>query len=667
MPATARPAPTPADVDAAIAASSSRAASRAPSAAGGSAAPRAATCADLEGGTDKLPPGPPAVTVTPRPAAVALSARRRGRAPARLRTTAATVSAAKASPASNPDFQRAAIQIRVEAARQRKHDHQNVKRQHVVKSALLDKEAQKEQSSEDRNVAAMGTVGQKQLAQSATFKGAKAKKFKEDFHAIVDANPPATERDARKLANREQAVQPFEGPFSKSLADQQAVVTKPLDQRARNEPAVEVAPTKEAKPIPRPVYPPAPGPVNPALVVPKPKPDPEVSLKEDSDRLDGAMQKNRLADDQLANSREPSFLKTLKAKQDAQQKIVEARSAYRRQESAILQGATAQANQSMSTELAGMSQSHTRTGGVVHTGQKGTESDTKRRQREIKKTIDDIYTWTADGVADILKCMTTKVTEDFRTSLKTQTEAFNKNVTKALDNYYSFGKKVKHFFLGEPKVVVDKRDRQHARPDTGRLGHVDISAANHHAMDQSRRLRHLQGGEEEVHRCDGSAAGRDCRRRGKGTDDGQREDQGRHGEGDRLQEHVDGKREAVRRRARRGREGEIPEPRREHRRRPAGFAEEPGRRVPRERQSARNDVQRHQRRDEEKLARSRRSSSSRPSARRSSSWPSSCSASSSASRIWCGTSSSTRSASSKRWWPASSRASATSSTTSAPT
>lgn len=458
MPAVARPSSTPADVDAAIAATSSKAAGLRPRApARLAAAPVAPTCEQLLGGTSKLPPGPPAITATPRPAAVALRARRGGRAAARVRTSARMVSAARTNPASNPDFQSAAIQIRVEATRQRRHDRPNVKRQEVVKSALLDKEAQTQQSSEDRNVAAMGTVGQKQLAQSATSKDAKAKKFKEEFHRIVDANnPPATESDARKLANREQAVQPFEGPFSKNLADQQAVVTKPLDQRAKNEPAIEVAPPKEAKPIPRPVYPPAPGPVNPALVVPKPKPDPEVSLKEDSDRLDGAMQKNRLSDDQLANSKEPSFLKTLKAKQDAQQKIVEARNAYRRQESAILQGATAQANQSMSTELAGMSRAHTRTGGVVHGGQKGTENDTKRRQREIKKAIDDIYKWTADGVVDILKCMTTKVTEDFRNSLKTQTEAFNNNVTKALDNYYSFGKKAKHFFLGEPKVVVDK-------------------------------------------------------------------------------------------------------------------------------------------------------------------------------------------------------------------
>src|SRR5260221_10804622 len=101
------------------------------------------------------------------------------------------------------------------------------------------------------------------------------------------------------------------------------------------------------------------------------------------------MGNNRLSDDQLAESREPSFLKTLKAKQDAQQKIVEARAAYRRQESAVIQGATTQANQSLSTELTGMSNTHVRTGGGVARGQTATESRTKKRQREIKKNIDN--------------------------------------------------------------------------------------------------------------------------------------------------------------------------------------------------------------------------------------------------------------------------------------
>src|SRR5262249_47995511 len=152
-----------------------------------------------------------------------------------------------------------------------------------------------------------------------------AKTFIDDLHARVEKGHPESEDDARNMAKRD-AVH-IEQDFSKKIGSEQGTIIDPLKQQARDPKLAGFEAAKKPVPIPPPAYPAAPGRVDPSLVTPKAKPDPEVSLQGESDRLDGAMAKNRLSDDQLAQSREPSFLKTLKARQDAQQKIVEARAA----------------------------------------------------------------------------------------------------------------------------------------------------------------------------------------------------------------------------------------------------------------------------------------------------------------------------------------------------
>ena len=195
------------------------------------------------------------------------------------------------------------------------------------------------------------------------------------------------------------------------------------------------------------------------------------------------MQKNRLSDDQLAQSQEPSFLKTLKAKQDAQQKIVEARNAYRQQESAILQGATAQANQIVVDRAPGMSRTHARTGGAVLGGQKGTETRTKKRQREIKRTIDEIYNATAGDVAGTLAKMMKKVTQDFTNSLKNQTDTFNSNVQQSVSTTTTRSARRPNISSSANRKVVVNRRWLHTESDSGRLGLVGVHAQSEGQMD----------------------------------------------------------------------------------------------------------------------------------------------------------------------------------------
>jgi len=408
----------------------------------------ATDCQACKGPAAAAPPKSPAVPPATRGAAVTLSPRSRGRGTGGRRRAAAR---GRTEAPLTTDFQSATNQIGLAAKQQRTHPAATTKRTEVERSARLPEKEQQDQSSKERNTGKMGEVGQQRLSASRKFS---AETFINELHERVEKGHPETEDDARSMAKRD-AVH-IEEDFTKQIATEQGTVIDPLKQQASDPKIAGFDAPKKPVPIPAPAYPAAPGRVDPALVTPKPKPDPEVSLQAESDRLDGAMTKNRLSDDQLAQSREPSFLNTLKTKQEAHQKIVEARAAYRRQESTVLQGATSQANQSLSSGLTGMNRTHTRIGGGVLGSQKGTESQTQKRQREIKETIDNIYKRTVDCVKCALETMTTRATSEFTKSLEAETETFNSRVRDRLDSYYSFGKKAKHFFFGEPKVVVNE-------------------------------------------------------------------------------------------------------------------------------------------------------------------------------------------------------------------
>ena len=184
-----------------------------------------------------------------------------------------------------------------------------------------------------------------------------------------------------------------------------------------------------------------------------PKPDPEVSLQQESDRLSGAMQHNRLSDDQL-NSRANLVPENAQGQTGRTTKIGEARIEYRRRGAATLQGATAQA-EPIVVDVTDGHEPHAPGRAAASPAAEGHRIKTQKRKLNSKQTIDEIYERTAGCVKFTLETLTKKVTGDFTRSLKNETDTFNSRVRDRLDSYYSTGKKVKHFLLGEPKVVVN--------------------------------------------------------------------------------------------------------------------------------------------------------------------------------------------------------------------
>ena len=135
-----------------------------------------------------------------------------------------------------------------------------------------------------------------------------------------------------------------------------------MKQKAILEPFFEVK-TKEEKEVPVPRYKPTPKKIDSKQVIPKPKAEQEVTaVRNEGDHIEKTMSDNRLSDDQLAESREPSFIETLKVKQETLQKIDETPNTYREQESAILQQAETGANEFLLSQLTHMNKVQQKTG-----------------------------------------------------------------------------------------------------------------------------------------------------------------------------------------------------------------------------------------------------------------------------------------------------------------
>ena len=357
---------------------------------------------------------------------------------------------APVTPAADPAFQQAKKQIRIEARIQRRHASAGKKRMEAENASALTEREQIDQSSEDRTTGDMERIG---AAQKDAGKGFSADQFKNDLMTRINAKRPATEDEAKELAKKP-PMEHIEESFSQNVAQEQGKVTGPLQEKANLPPAGGEVEKRKVD-IPKPSYPRVPAPLDAKLAAPKPRTDPEISRQGDIDRLDDAMRENRLSDEQLAESREPSFLETLKVKQEAQKREAEAPGVYRGQESAVLQAAEAKAGKSLTTELGAMNRIHRGTASHVFGSQGKTESETEKRQRKIKKTIDDIYQGTVKAVNGILGTMAAQVKEDFARTLKEKTDLFNGEVRRRISDYYGDWRIDDELFGPDDVVVLD--------------------------------------------------------------------------------------------------------------------------------------------------------------------------------------------------------------------
>lgn len=356
--------------------------------------------------------------------------------------------------AKEPGMEDLKQQVRTEARRQRRHPRASKKREEAQKASVMAETEQQDQSRKEKNTEELGKVAAEQEAQQARRAKYNADEFKAAFRKLVaDQRPqPQTASDV-KAYSENPPVKEFPTTISNDVAQKQNEMVEPLQRQIANPPR----PDDPKKPvaIPGPGAPPVPAPVDPALATPKPRADAESEMHRQGERLDAAMAKNRLSDEQLAESREPSFLETLQAKQQAKQALAQAPGDYRNREAEILEGAQSHADGSLTTGLGSMVASNKKIRGQVFGGQRSTESQTKKRQIEIKKAIDDIYQGTVNAVQNTLKEMASKVKDDFAKALERQTKTFNENVRRRISDYYGDWR-IDDTLFGPADVVVEE-------------------------------------------------------------------------------------------------------------------------------------------------------------------------------------------------------------------
>jgi len=371
-------------------------------------------------------------------------------------------------PEQDPAFQMAKKQVNIEAKKQRKLGKSTQKAEAItqkvketVNAAALKEEEQESQGSKEINIKEMNKIGNEQQENIQKFD---AKEFKEQFKKMVEKN----ERDSGKIPRTATAVkaystnppidQSFSNVVSNDVSKKQTEITGPLEEAAILEPRKNVA-KKDNKEVPKAFHQAPPKQIEPKLAIPKPKTEQEVSsVQNEGLKIQNAMDNNQLSDEQLAQSREPSFTETLKFKDKTLKKISESPSEYRQQESTFLSEAESVANESLSSQLIHMNKIQRKTGGEIYTSQKDAEEKkTEKRQREIKKEIDDIYEPTIKGVKKDLEALTDKVKNDFATGLNDNKKIFNDNVRKDIEEYYGDWR-IDDKIFGPDDVIVNKNN-----------------------------------------------------------------------------------------------------------------------------------------------------------------------------------------------------------------
>ena len=142
--------------------------------------------------------------------------------------------------------------------------------------------------------------------------------------------------------------------LNSELSHQKETTQGPIKQATEQQPNESGLAPKESIELPKVDAGPKPPGIGAEEAAPKPKPEDEVSLVEESHSLDEQMQSSGITEDQLKNSNEPQFQDTLVSKNEAQTNAVEASLAYRQDEAKTLSMAKMQTMTLAQSSIHGM-------------------------------------------------------------------------------------------------------------------------------------------------------------------------------------------------------------------------------------------------------------------------------------------------------------------------
>ena len=359
------------------------------------------------------------------------------------------------NPKEDPNFKKLEGKLKKTSKEQQQHEDSKSSAS-VAQSAAVSPENERVSMAQSGQVEAMAE------AEPGTFN---AVDFKAKLMERIEGMQLPKNQDEAANFDENNNIDEVNKSATQDVESEKTAAAGPVEQTSKQEPNVGAIPQREVTPLPAAPIGNKPATANPQKAMPPKRGKAEVNkpLEDNVAEVDQQMATNKVTDEQLEKSNEPSFTQGLDAKNEAEKDASTAPVQLRQKEKGVLQNAKAGAAGKEQSGLAEMHQDRSKllnqvTGSQTKTGGK----DTSERTR-IATEINKIYENSKTAVEKILTDLDTKVKAVFKAGTALAKMKFESHVASKMSAYkarrYSgvSGKLkwVKDKFAGMPDEVND--------------------------------------------------------------------------------------------------------------------------------------------------------------------------------------------------------------------
>ncbi|WP_422089516.1 DNA/RNA non-specific endonuclease [Tenacibaculum ovolyticum] len=359
------------------------------------------------------------------------------------------------NPKEDPNFKKLEGKLKKTSKEQQQHENSKASAS-VAQSAAVSPENERVSMAQSGQVEAMAE------AEPGTFN---AVDFKAKLMERIEGMQLPKNQDEAANFDENNNIDEVNQSATQDVESEKTAAAGPVEQTSKQEPNVGAIPQREVTPLPAAPIGNKPATANPQKAMPPKRGKAEVNkpLEDNVAEVDQQMTTNKVTDEQLGKSNEPSFTQGLDAKNEAEKDASTAPVQLRQKEKGVLQNAKAGAAGKEQSGLAEMHQDRSKllnqvTGSQTKTGGK----DTSERTR-IATEINKIYENSKTAVEKILTDLDTKVKAVFKAGTALAKMKFESHVASKMRAYkarrYSgvSGKLkwVKDKFAGMPEEVND--------------------------------------------------------------------------------------------------------------------------------------------------------------------------------------------------------------------
>ncbi|MBW4659719.1 MAG: DUF4157 domain-containing protein [Drouetiella hepatica Uher 2000/2452] len=341
------------------------------------------------------------------------------------------------SPEEDPAFQATLKQIDQTKRAQRKHSPPDTKLGEIEAAAVLPENEQKDKNDRKQHLETIANTAEAVDQKKEPFKPETFKQLLQQNLKEIEKNLPQDEAGAREFKDGKPLKKVKEN-IGQQVASENEKVAAPITGQVKQDPPGSKISTKAATALQEEPVGSKPRPIDPQAVAPKPKHDSEISMEEESQKLDAKLSENKMTEEQLENSGEDKFTQALGTKRQAQQEAKAAPERYRQEEEKDLAGAEKKAQGAGKEQFGGMVGDRQEAFDTVHSKQKDTEKASVDKQKEVFKGLEKIYNDTKNNVGVILTGLSEEVDRIFSEESEQAKKVFEDTVEEKLDDIYGF-------------------------------------------------------------------------------------------------------------------------------------------------------------------------------------------------------------------------------------